>query len=90
VLDYLNVQGQPKYEWPATFALAKAYVDQLDRDPAVSEEMIQDLRVGIARAETNGDMKVLQDLASKVAGNATGAHADKMAQLAETLKSLAG
>ncbi|MDA0907326.1 MAG: hypothetical protein O3B44_04090 [Bacteroidetes bacterium] len=90
VLDYLNVQGQPKYEWPATFALAKAYVDQLDRDPAVSEEMIQDLRVGIARAETNGDMKVLQDLASKVAVNATGAHADKMAQLAETLKSLAG
>jgi bacterioferritin (cytochrome b1) len=90
VLDYLNVQGQPKYEWPATFALAKAYVDQLDRDPAVSEEMIQDLRVGIARAETNGDMKVLQDLASKVAGNATGAHADKMGQLAETLKSLAG
>jgi hypothetical protein len=90
VLDYLNVQGQPKYEWPATFALAKAYVDQLDRDPAVSEEMIKDLRVGIARAETNGDMKVLQDLASKVAGNATGAHADKMAQLAETLKSLAG
>lgn len=90
VLDYLNVQGQPKYEWPATFALAKAYVDQLDRDPTVSEEMIQDLRVGIARAETNGDMKVLQDLASKVAGNATGAHADKMAQLAETLKSLAG
>ncbi len=90
VLDYLNVQGQPKYEWPATFALAKAYVDQLDRDPTVSEEMIQELRVGIARAETNGDMKVLQDLASKVAGNATGAHADKMAQLAETLKSLAG
>lgn len=90
VLDYLNVQGQPMYEWPATFALAKAYVDQLDRDPAVSEEMIQELRTGIARAETNGDMKVLQDLASKVAGNATGAHADKMAQLAETLKSLAG
>lgn len=90
VLDYLNVQGQPMYEWPATFALAKAYVDQLDRDPAVSEEMIQELRTGIARAETNGDMKVLQELASKVAGNATGAHADKMAQLAETLKSLAG
>src|SRR5690625_3732787 len=30
-LDYLNPQGQPKYEWPATFSLAKAYVDQLER-----------------------------------------------------------
>jgi len=50
-LDYLNVQGQPKYHWPATYALAKAFVDQLDRDPAVSEEMIQELRAGIARAE---------------------------------------
>jgi hypothetical protein len=90
VLDYLNVQGQPMYEWPATFALAKAYVDQLDRDPAVSEQMIQDLRAGIARAETSGDMKVLQDLAAKVSANASGAHADKMNQLAETLQTLAG
>lgn len=90
VLDYLNVQGQPMYEWPATFALAKAYVDQLDRDPAISEEMIQDLRTGITRAETSGDMKILQGLAAKVSANATGAHADKMNQLAETLKTLAG
>jgi hypothetical protein len=78
------------YEWPATFALAKAYVDQLDRDPAVSEQMIQDLRAGITRAETSGDMKVLQDLAAKVTANASGAHADKMNQLAKTLQTLAG
>jgi hypothetical protein len=89
-LDYLNVQGQPMYEWPASFALAKAYVDQLDRDPAMSEEMIQELRAGIARAEARGDKEMLQDLASKVASNATGAHAQKMTKLAETLKSLAG
>ena len=30
--EYLNAQGQPKIYWPATFHLAKAYVDQLDRD----------------------------------------------------------
>ncbi|HBD42734.1 MAG TPA: hypothetical protein DC011_03410 [Bacteroidetes bacterium] len=88
-LDYLNVQGQPKYHWPASYALAKAFVDQLDRDPAVSEEMIQELRSGIARAEARGDKKVLKDLAGKVAGNASGAHADKMNQLAETLQELA-
>ncbi len=89
-LDYLNVQGQPKYHWPASYALAKAFVDQLDRDPAMSEEMIQELRNGIARAEARGDKKVLKDLAAKVAGNATGAHAGKMNQLAQTLQELAG
>ena len=26
-LDYLNAQGQPKYEWPPSFSLARAYVD---------------------------------------------------------------
>ena len=30
-MDYLNVQGQPKLVWPASFALARAYVDQLER-----------------------------------------------------------
>jgi hypothetical protein len=52
--------------------------------------MIQDLRAGITRAETSGDMKILQNLAAKVSANASGAHADKMNQLAETLKTLAG
>ena len=28
-LEYLNTQGQPKYVWPATTSLAKAYLDQL-------------------------------------------------------------
>ena len=30
-LDYLNTQGQPKLVWPPSFALARAYVDQLER-----------------------------------------------------------
>lgn len=89
VLDVLNVQGQPMYTWPATFALAKAYVDQLDRDPAVSEEMIQELRVGIARAEISGDRSRLQDLAAKVSSKASGVHAEKMSKLASTLRDLA-
>jgi hypothetical protein len=29
--EYLNAQGQPKLEWPATPALARAYADQLER-----------------------------------------------------------
>ncbi|HCI70669.1 MAG TPA: hypothetical protein DHV30_08755, partial [Balneola sp.] len=31
-LDYWNAQGQPKFVWPHTFALSKAYVDQLERN----------------------------------------------------------
>jgi hypothetical protein len=48
--DQLNAQGQPKIVWPPSFALAKAYTDQLERKgcaaPAVSA-----LRTQIAAAE---------------------------------------
>ncbi|MEM6288588.1 MAG: hypothetical protein AAF845_15735, partial [Bacteroidota bacterium] len=30
-LTYLNAQGQPRYEWPPSFALAQAYLDQAER-----------------------------------------------------------
>jgi hypothetical protein len=30
--EWLNVQGQPKFVWPARFVVARAYVDQLVRD----------------------------------------------------------
>ena len=30
--DYLNAQEQRKLVWPASFALARAYLDQLERD----------------------------------------------------------
>ena len=29
--DFLNVQDQPKFVWPASFALSRAYTDQLER-----------------------------------------------------------
>ncbi len=88
-LKYKNAQGQPMYKWPASFALAKAYVDQLDRDPEMSQEMIQQLRDGIYTAEMSGNMDVLMDLAGTVNANASGAHADKMNKLASTLQDLA-
>jgi hypothetical protein len=30
-MDYLNAQGQPKFVWPASFALSRAFTDQLER-----------------------------------------------------------
>ena len=50
-LDYLNTQGQPKYEWPASFVLAKAYVDQLERNRELSPDRIASVRTALNAAE---------------------------------------
>ena len=50
-LDYLNAQGQPKFEWPATFALARAYVDQLERSEGLSTARITAVRQALSGAE---------------------------------------
>lgn len=88
-LEYLNAQGQPMFNWPSTYALAKAYVDQLDRDGAMDATGIRSLRAGIAQAERSGNSSKLSELAGMVEDNASGAHADKMQKLAGTLKDLA-
>jgi hypothetical protein len=49
--DYLNAQGQPKIVWPPSFALAKAYTDQLERKGCVGAAKIGDIRSQIAAAE---------------------------------------
>ncbi|MGI9038771.1 MAG: LVIVD repeat-containing protein, partial [Gemmatimonadota bacterium] len=50
-LDYLNVQGQPQFEWPATFTLAGAYLDQIERSKAMTASRIMDVRKALAEAE---------------------------------------
>ena len=39
-LDYLNAQDQPKLVWPASFAVARAYLDQLARSNGLSAARI--------------------------------------------------
>ena len=36
--DEFNTQGQPHFVWPATFALARAYVDQLERSQGLAAD----------------------------------------------------
>jgi hypothetical protein len=48
---YLNAQGQPKIEWPPSFALAKAFTDQLERKGCVNASRISEIRASIATAE---------------------------------------
>ena len=50
-LDELNSQGQPIFEWPATFALARAYVDQLERHGGMAQGRISWVRQSLADAE---------------------------------------
>ena len=50
-MDYYNVQDQQMFKWPASFALAKAYVDQLERSKGLAAARIQATRDAIAAAE---------------------------------------
>jgi hypothetical protein len=51
-LDYLNAQGQPKFEWPASFALARAYLDQIERANGMPRDRIANVRSVLASAES--------------------------------------
>ena len=91
--DYLNAQGQPKAVWPNSMHLAKAYVDQLDRDESLAEDVITSFRQGMANAEASSDKKrnkMLNKLAKEVNKHAsTSDDAEKVEKLANTLKALA-
>lgn len=89
-LDYLNAQGQPHFEWPATFVLARAYVDQLDRNSALSQDQIAQIRQKLFEAENNSGSNrrdVLNALADNLENNS--ANSEKVEKLAETVRDLA-
>ncbi len=48
---YLNAQGQPKIEWPPSFALARAYTDQLERKGCFNSARISAIRSSLTAAE---------------------------------------
>jgi len=52
-LSELNVQNQPKFEWPRKLVVAKAYVDQLERSQALPADQISTLRQAIQGAESS-------------------------------------
>jgi hypothetical protein len=93
-LEYLNAQTQPRYVWPATFALARAYVDQLERNSVLSGARVAALRTGLRDAErASGAARAdaLRQLADDVEDDAGGSRdPEKMRALAATLEELAG
>ena len=92
--DWENVQDQPKFVWPASFALSGAYIDQLERDRGLSADRIAAVRSGLTRAEGMAGSQrrgALTKLAGEVDGYASGAaDAGRVQWLAASLKDLAG
>ncbi|MBX3132269.1 MAG: hypothetical protein KF689_02625 [Gemmatimonadaceae bacterium] len=46
-----NAQGQPRLSWPPSFALAKAYLDQAERNGCLTASRVTDIRNAISNAE---------------------------------------
>jgi hypothetical protein len=92
-LDYLNVQGQPKLVWPASFVVAHAYLDQLARANGLAADKLTASNTALARAEHLSGARrrdALTQLATQLTGDAQGA-ADqaKVRALAAALTDLA-
>ncbi|HEY3279013.1 MAG TPA: hypothetical protein VGJ83_00750 [Gemmatimonadales bacterium] len=49
--DYLNAQDQQKLVWPASFVVARAYLDQLSRSNELGAPQVKRAREALARAE---------------------------------------
>ena len=93
-----NAQNQQRIKWPATSAVARAYLDQLGRNNAISAERakavrdtlakVDDLRTGKERDAT-ARLQALNAVASQVDADAkskTGRDAMRLNALAETLR----
>src|SRR5205085_7694837 len=92
-LDYLNTQGQPKIVWPASFALSRAYVDQLERSRGLSASRLSAIRASLASAESaagGSRATALSAIATQLDGDAAGSSdAAKVRLLAASVRSLA-
>src|SRR5205085_2459213 len=49
--SYWNTQDQQKFVWPPSFALARAYLDQLERSKGMTADAIASTRTALANAE---------------------------------------
>jgi hypothetical protein len=90
-LEYLNTQGQPKFVWPASFALARAFVDQLERSKGLSSGRIAATRQALATAESasgTARREALAQLATQLEGDARGMDAAKVRTLAGAVRDL--
>jgi hypothetical protein len=93
VLDYFNTQGQPKFVWPPSFSLTRAYVDQLVRSNGLASARVSAVRQALRSAEKASVVQrrdALLQLATQLDGDAGGAgDAAKVRTLAGAVRDLA-
>jgi len=92
-LDYFNTQGQVKFTWPASYSLARAYLDQLERTHGMDAARIADARAQLAQAEKAAgpdEQQMLTQLVSRLESEAKDAgDGGKARLLASAVKQLA-
>jgi len=92
-LTYFNAQGQPKFSWPPTFSLAKAYLDQLERKQCLSADRISSVRGTLATAEREAPAQrqsTLSQLVTQLEGDKRrSCDAPRISKLQQTVTDLA-
>ena len=94
--ELFNPQQQFPVTWPADPVVARAYIDQLQRSNALSDDLLADLDAALNRLSTQGenrarDRKLASDLKSlaKAVENSGGEASRSRSGLADTLRSMA-
>ena len=92
-VDELNVQDQQRIVWPASFVVARAFVDQLERSNGLTADRIAAVRQSLAAAEQASGMQRRQaltqlatQLESEAGGSSDGA---KVRMLAAKVRDIA-
>jgi hypothetical protein len=90
-----NVQCQAHYTWPASFVVARAYLDQLTRDKALPQERANAINAAIKEVENSSGaarktaetrLNGLAEQLAKDAGSAPALQAKRMRDCASTIQ----
>lgn len=85
--NFMNAQGQPIFEWPASFHLARAYLDQIQRAKGLSMTRIRAVRQALAGAE-KASGSVRRTALTKLATELDKESGDKVKMLAGAVRAL--
>jgi len=90
-IDQFNPQGQLKFNWPASYALAHAYLDQISRNREMTAEEISAARRSLMESEQRSGRRkanILRDLAEHIESQSS-AESEKVSRFTETVRNLA-
>ena len=98
MLDEFNAQMQPMFEWPATAAVARSYLEQMVRARRILNETAGQIGQLLTRAESGANVAAdLRQMADRLERDAAaiengdlGGDSERSAALARTLRGMAG